>query len=112
MRETISTEVKGAVREREGYSEVVQRSQRFWLHPAVHRRRCVRSLLRYPGERVSHAERGRDGRVRPAERAEGLPGRERCASRLTYRLETSHLSPLLCGGVFIGVVSRPALRRK
>jgi hypothetical protein len=51
---------RSSSRERERYSEVVQRSERIWIYPALHRRRCVRALFRDSGKRLSHSERRRD----------------------------------------------------
>jgi hypothetical protein len=48
------------IRERERHSQVVQRSEGLRLYPALHRGRCVRSLLCDSGERLPHAERGRN----------------------------------------------------
>src|SRR5205823_2733092 len=89
---------RSTVCEREGYCEVVQWSQRVWLHPAFHRRRRVRALLRHPGERLPLAERRRDGGVRPAKGPQGFPGGER---RPRVTLSNSKIRPLAREGFFI-----------
>src|ERR1700737_3418843 len=49
------------------------------VHPALGRGGRFRSFLRHPGKWLPHAERRRNGGIRPAERAEGLSGRQRGA---------------------------------
>src|SRR5262249_23064060 len=71
--------------EREGNSEVVQRGQGLWLHPALQWRGRLRTFQRHPGARLSHPERGRDGRVRSAEGPQGVPSGERGPRRLSPR---------------------------
>src|ERR1039458_9860042 len=70
--------------EREGDCEVVQRGERIRIHPALHGRGCVRAFLRHPGERLPLAERRRDGRVRSAQRPQGLSGGQRRARGINF----------------------------
>src|ERR1700674_2495553 len=86
--------------EREGYCEVVQRGEGIRIHPALHRRGCIRAFLGHPGERLPLAERRRDRRVRSAERPEGLPGGQRRTRRIKF-LQPVRKPSQKCGEGFL-----------
>src|ERR1700674_1565039 len=86
--------------EREGYCEVVQRGEGIRIHPALHRRGCIRAFLGHPGERLPLAERRRDRRVRSAERPKGLPGRQRRTRRIKF-LQPVRKPSQKCGEGFL-----------
>jgi len=68
---------KEQYREREGYSEVVQRGKGLRIYPALHRWGRVRPFFCDPGKRIPHAQWRRNRGVWSAKGPQRLPGSER-----------------------------------
>src|SRR5450755_3724346 len=86
---------------------MVQRGEGIRIHPALHRRGCLRAFLGHPGERLPLAERRRDRRVRLAQRPERLPGGQRRARRIKIS-PTSSQTLSLCREGFLVLINELA----